>query len=255
MTNRQNPAIHAEPTRGALGRRVPTRLVAIGAVLALFGAACASDTSSTPTSLPDAEPAADSRRVDGSAVSRTDAPTAGGASGDVDPVTTSDAEPDPVPAPARAPEPEPAAEPAPEPAPEPEPAEPCGSFGPLPPRPDSMPTVQFDTDGDGAIDDDVTAYGAVDGWRVRVVENGVTSEALVDGIDGWAHLVDPMLATDGDQIGLRDAETDVVHRFATGPDGCIVSISSSPAGSSVLVDAGSIVGPDPIDLLDDLGHV
>jgi hypothetical protein len=138
------------------------------------------------------------------------------------------AEPDPV-APTTTDAP-----PAPDPMPQPDPASDaitdlpapieCGDFGPIPPRPDSMPTVLVDTDGDGSSDDEVTAYGAPAGWTVRVVENGAVSEAVVASIAGFARL--DGLADGGahPEILLLDVDTGVVHTLSTA-GGCVALTS------------------------------
>ncbi|MEM9748706.1 MAG: hypothetical protein AAF945_18585 [Actinomycetota bacterium] len=97
----------------------------------------------------------------------------------------------------------------------------CGTFDQLPPRPDSMPTRLWDTDGDGADDDAVTVYGAGDGFRVRVLENGVTSEALVPPVAGFAAQIDPRDTDEGDHPRVHDLETDTVFEFATDGNGCV----------------------------------
>lgn len=124
------------------------------------------------------------------------------------------------------------------------PTTPCGEFGPLPPVPDSMPTVPIDTDGDGD-GDAVTAYGAADGWRVRVVEDGVTSEAVVDSILGWAYLADPIVDGDQVEIVLVDNDTDDAWHFTTDTAGCVGLISSPGADIDVAADDHLGCGPLP----------
>ena len=109
--------------------------------------------------------------------------------------------------------------------PEATPVAPCGEFEPLPPLPDSMPTIAIDTDGDGD-GDAVTAYGAADGWHVRVVEDGVTSEAVVDSIAGWAYLADPVVDGDHVEIVLVDNDTAGAWYFATDAAGCVGLLAS-----------------------------
>lgn len=128
-----------------------------------------------------------------------------------------------------------------------EPAAPCDEYGPLPGLPDSMPTHLYDTDGDGADDDEVTAYGAVDGWRIRVVQNGVTSESLVDDIAGWAYLDDPIATEAGDRIVLVEPDTDLTRHFATDAQGCV-----QPFATDVVID--DLVAPsdpEPPVVIDD----
>ncbi len=122
-------------------------------------------------------------------------------------------------------------------------AMPCGEFGPIPPRPDSMPTVLMDTDGDGDTDE-VTAYGAADGWRIRVVEDDVISEALVDAIGGWAYLAEPMPGPGGAVIVLVDNDTAGEWHFATHEAGCIAPLSTP------IVD--ELAAPDVVDDADEL---
>lgn len=106
---------------------------------------------------------------------------------------------------------------------------PCGAYGPLPALPDSMPTVLFDTDGDGEADDEVTAYGAADGWRVRVTEDGVTSEAPALGVAAWGYLDAPIPTGDGDQIAVADNDDPgSIWYFATGDDGCVRPLLDPP---------------------------
>lgn len=119
---------------------------------------------------------------------------------------------------------------------------PCGTYGPLPALPDSMPTVQFDTDGDGEADDEVTAYGGEDGWRVRVVEDGVTSEALALNVTAWGHLDDPIPTPDGDQIAVIDNDDPGhVWHFATGDDGCVRPLLDPPQDDAI----DDLVAPEP----------
>ena len=127
-----------------------------------------------------------------------------------------------------------------------EPAGPCGDFGPIPPVPDSMPTLTFDTDGDGAADDAVTAYGAADGWRVRVVEDGVTSEALVGGIAGWAYLAAPVVTAAGDRLVLVDVGAGRTWQFETDDQRCVQALHE-PIDDLVVVP----VEPEPPVLIDD----
>jgi hypothetical protein len=81
----------------------------------------------------------------------------------------------------------------------------------------------FDTDGDGA-DDEVTAYGAADDWRIRVVENGIVSEAVMPAIEGWAHLGETVAAPQGWWVTVVDADTADVYTFDTGDDGCVAQL-------------------------------
>lgn len=96
----------------------------------------------------------------------------------------------------------------------------CGSFGPIPPIPDSMPTYLHDTDGDGVRDDEVTAYGGIGGWRLRIVENGAVSEAMLPHIDGYAAITNDYQVHGRDYIEVTDADTDTIYTFAT-VRGCV----------------------------------
>ena len=123
---------------------------------------------------------------------------------------------------------------------------PCGVYGPLPALPDSMPTVAYDTDGDGQVDDEVTAYGAEDGWRVRIVQDGIVSEALALDITAWGYLDDPIPTADGDQIAVVDNENpDNVRYFATGDDGCVRPLLDPPHEDGVDDLAATDDGPTP----------
>lgn len=90
-----------------------------------------------------------------------------------------------------------------------------------------MPTRLFDTDGDGVMDDEATAFGGEGGWRVRIVENGVTSEAVMPDIEGWAHLDLPVRAPNGEWITVVDAETDEQYTFTTDANGCVTLITGA----------------------------
>ncbi len=83
-----------------------------------------------------------------------------------------------------------------------------------------MPTLMFDTDGDGNVDDEVTAYGAGDGWVVRVVENGVVSEAQAHGVDGWAFISNDYQVDGRDHIEVTDNDVGTIFTLAT-VDGCV----------------------------------
>ena len=129
---------------------------------------------------------------------------------------------------------------------------PCGAYGPLPALPDSMPTVLFDTDGDGETDDEVTAYGSEDGWRVRVVENGVTSEAMALNVTAWGYLGDPLPTDGGDQVTVIDNDDPGnVWYFATGDDGCVRPLLDPPGGDQIddfaTPEPTPTVPPTPVD--------
>lgn len=190
------------------------RLTAAGACLALVGAACGPDaTANENTTAPVAEPAS------------IDAPVP---DADAEPAAI---EPDsaastPAPEPELAPQPTPDAEPEPAPSSTSEPAAaPCGIYDPLPPRPDSMPTTLGDTDEDGELDDEITAYGATDAWRLRVVENGVISEAAMPAIGGWAYLAGIGDFGDGMTIDVIDADTDDRYEFGFDDSRCLVQVA------------------------------
>ncbi|MDW3212548.1 MAG: hypothetical protein R8G01_01005 [Ilumatobacteraceae bacterium] len=129
--------------------------------------------------------------------------------------------------------------------------DPCGAFGAMPPRPDSMPTLAFDTDGDGHADDAVTAYGAEGGWHVRVVENDIVSEAVVDAISGWAYLTGPVEGDEGDHIVLVDNDTDQRWTFATDETGCIRAIDTAPKPGADDLAVEPVDPPEPTEI-DDL---
>jgi hypothetical protein len=112
----------------------------------------------------------------------------------------------------------------------------CGDFGPIPPTPDSMPTLMYDTDGDGDVDDAVTAYaGGGEGWMLRVVENGIISEAPMPGIDGWAYISNDYTVDGRDYIEVTDNGVVTIFTHAT-VTGCVELL-------------------DTRDLIDDLGLV
>lgn len=103
----------------------------------------------------------------------------------------------------------------------PQPLTACGDFGAIPPRPDSMPTLIYDTDGDGNVDDAVTAYsGGGEGWVLRVVENGVTSEAHTPGINGWAYISNDYKVDGRDYIEVTDNDIGTIFTLAT-VKGCV----------------------------------
>ena len=97
----------------------------------------------------------------------------------------------------------------------------CGDFDPIPPIPDSMPTLMYDTDGDGNVDDEVTAYaGGGDGWVLRIVQNGATSEAQMPGIDGWAYISNDYQIDGRDYIEVTDNDDGTIFTLAT-VKGCV----------------------------------
>ncbi len=108
---------------------------------------------------------------------------------------------------------------------EPEPATTCGEFGPMPPRPDSMLTNYIDTNGDGE-DDAVTAYaGGGNGWVLRVVEDGVISEAVIPDVAGMAGIAGSIDAGDRQHVLVSDWSSGAFHTFAT-DTGCIEFLST-----------------------------
>ena len=128
---------------------------------------------------------------------------------------------------------------------------PCGEFAPIQPLPDSMPTLAFDSDGDGSIDDAVTAYGADGGWHVRVVENDIVSEAVVDEIAGWAYLTEPVAGDGGDLIVLVDNDTERSWTFATDDSGCVGVVATVPTSGAGDLAVEPVDPPEPTEF-DDL---
>jgi hypothetical protein len=107
-----------------------------------------------------------------------------------------------------------------------------------------MPTLLYDTDGDGNVDDEVTAYGGVDGWVLRVVENGVVSEALTPGIGGWAFISNNYPVNDRDHIEVTDKDVGTIFTLAT-VNGC-VELLDTRTPSEGLVAAPECATADPI---------
>ncbi|MEZ5294759.1 MAG: hypothetical protein R2697_00360 [Ilumatobacteraceae bacterium] len=119
---------------------------------------------------------------------------------------------------------------------------PCGAYGPLPALPDSMPTVLYDTDGDGAVDDEVTAYGAEDGWRVRFVENGITSEALALNVTTWGYLGEHAVVDGRDHIVVvPNDDPGNTWYFTTDDDGCAHPVLDDPEHQPI----DDLVAPTP----------
>lgn len=128
-----------------------------------------------------------------------------------------------------------------------------------------MPTRLFDTDADGVMDDEATAYGGEGGWRIRIVENGITSEAVMPDIKGWARLDLPVLAPNGEWITVIDAETDEEYVFTTDADGCVALISGAtgdeiealttgdqPCGSIGSIQPSAVIATDiSVDIVGD----
>ncbi len=113
---------------------------------------------------------------------------------------------------------------------------PCGEFGPIPPIPDSMYPQFFDTDGD-AEPDSVQAYaGGGQPWTLRVIENGITSEAVIPAADGFAAIVGSVNVESREHVLVRDFENGDVHTFATNSDGCVELLGTDPG-----------TDPDPAD--------
>lgn len=108
-----------------------------------------------------------------------------------------------------------------------------------------MPTLMYDTDGDGNVDDEVTAYGSSDGWVLRVVENGVISEALTPGIDGWAFISDDYPVNDRDHIEVTDNDVGTIFTLAT-VNGCVELLDTrDPSEGLVVAPECTIVDPIP----------
>ena len=98
-----------------------------------------------------------------------------------------------------------------------------------------MPTLMYDTDGDGDADDEVTAYaGGGDGWVLRIVENGGTSEAQTPGIDGWAYISNDYQVDGRDYIEVTDNDEGTIFTLAT-VKGCVE-----------LLDTRNPAPPDPL---------
>ncbi|MEM1332205.1 MAG: hypothetical protein AAGG08_02005 [Actinomycetota bacterium] len=216
--------------------------------VAMIGAACASDTTATSAPVADAavaqEPgeaaSPDRFAIDDAEVDEPASPP------EPEPDTALDSEPEPE----VAPDAEPASDPDPRPEPEPEPEPgPCGTFGPIPARPDSMPTLLADTDEDGELDDEVTAYGSADGWAIRVVEDGVISESLMPTVEGFAFLTDVFDHGDGLVIGVLDADTGDLHEFRMNDLRCVEQIGGPVPGPvddllAVPSQPGPVVNPE-----------
>ncbi len=180
------------------------RLAPLAAAAALLATACGSSTTTSKTEpqLPSPAVAADDAALDIEAPTETTPPVTELITTDPAIDETESAAPTPS-------EPEPDSEP--EPSPDagtpttPQPLVSCGNFGAIPPTPDSMPTLMYDTDGDGNVDDKVTAYsGGGEGWVLRVVEDGVISEAHTPGIDGWAYISNDYEVDGRDYIEVTD---------------------------------------------------
>ena len=190
----------------------PARLGAIAAGIALLASACGSDTTtnSNPAESDDLEvtPVLLEETEDDAAEpgDTPDAPAdepeqpAEPAPGDDDPTPT----PPPPPGPSDEATPIPAS---------------CGDFGPMLEH-ELMPTLLFDTDGDGEADDEATAYFDDGSWHLRIVENGVISEQSIPEITGYAHLNGSTPTESGDQVHVLDADLGTDYTFAT-VDGCV----------------------------------
>ncbi len=237
--------------------RTLARLAPLAAAAALLATACGSSTttSQADAQLPQAATAADDVALDVPAPAATTPTEAVVTAPPVtQPATTdpsTDASTDEAETPdTTAPAPEPEPDPGPDPAPDPtdtvtaEPPVSCGDFGPIPPIPDSMPTLLFDTDGDGNEDDEVTAYGDIDGWLLRVVENGVTSEALMTGIPGYANIANSYKVDGRDYIEVHDQELGTIFTLAT-VDGCAELLHIGPGHEEVIDLVPWTPDPDP----------
>lgn len=201
--------------------RTLARLAPLAAAAALLATACGSSTttSQADTQLPEAASAADEVALDVEApIATTPAETAPPVTEPVTTEPTSD---------------EPPAEPVETADTTPTTPLPCGDFGPIPPTPDSMPTIMYDTDGDGNDDDEVTAYaGGGEGWVLRVVENGVTSEAHMPGIDGWAYISNDYQVDGRDYIEVTDNDVGTIFTHAT-VNGCVKLLHTGPGDEEI----------------------
>ena len=226
-----------------LSRSRLARLAPLAAAAVLFSS-CGSTTSSGADA--GATVASDvtsptSPTTDAPAPTTTDAPAP--------PSTVPETTPPPTTPPTTETDPEPEPEPPSE-TPDPD----CAVDTPIPPRPDSMPTMQFDTDGDGASDDEVTAYGG-ETWMVRIVENGVASEVALPDIDGWAYISGDLDVDGRDRVEVTDNETGTIYTIGS-VGGCAELLDTraadvddlvarpTPCGSFGPVPAGAIVETD-----------
>lgn len=204
------------------------RLAPLAAAAALLATACGASTTTSSTDLPGADVAADEVTLEGETTAdELQTPP------ETSPVAT-----DP--------------EPEPEPEVDPEvdmgltaPPGPCGEFGPLPEN--AMATHVYDTDGDGQDDDAVTPFGDPegDGWILRVVENGQTSEALMAGIPGFAVIANTYDVDGRDYIEFQDQEVGTLFTLAT-VDGCVEVLHVEP-GPDEDGDIDDFAQPTPTD--------
>ncbi len=223
----------------------PARLGAIAAGIALLASACGSDTTtnSNPAESDDLEvtPVLVEETEDDAAEpgDTPDAPAdepeqpAEPAPGDDDPTPT----PPPPPGPSDEATPIPAS---------------CGDFGPMLEH-ELMPTLLFDTDGDGEADDEATAYFDDGSWHLRIVENGVISEQSIPEITGYAHLNGSTPTESGDQVHVLDADLGTDYTFAT-VDGCVELVSVTPPVDEIDdFTTPADPDPDPDPGIDDFG--
>ena len=209
----------ADNTRARGARRLRlAHLAPLAAAAALLGTACGSTT--TSTSPVDAEAAS---QVSGTDLSvSTDAPSAGS----VPPTTAA-----PTATPSTI---EPALT-----------TTPCGEIGVIPPLPDGMNPQFFDTDGDGEPDS-VQAYpsGGLT-WTVRVIENGVTSEASLPDSGDFVGIVGSVEVDGRAHVIIRDFANDDEHTVATNTDRCVEHLSTEPGDGPGPDPAGDLVLTNP----------
>ncbi len=215
--------------------RTATHTLATAAILALVASACGS----TTTSNAGAQPVASTATVDDSTPDETpttEIPVSTDATPDTTPATDA-----PVPSTDVPPETTPGSGDGSDETTTPDPT--CGDFGAIPPVPDSMPTMVLDTDGDGP-DDEVTAYGAADGWVLRVVENDVISEASIPDVMGWAFISNTFKSAGRDVVEVTDNDLGTTYIFST-VDGCVELLEESESIDDVTIEPLPDPAPAP----------